>query len=76
MMQNNSVNKGIFHFLDAKIWVSISVYRYENPSGYVTGYIMLILIQYILGNGKGFSLAFSLLHPKEFFTTNFKTTKK
>ena len=33
------------------------VYRYKNPSGYVTGWIMLILMKYILGNGKGFSNA-------------------
>ena len=37
-IQNNSVNKGIFHFLEARIWVPMPVYRYENPSGYVTVY--------------------------------------
>ena len=35
-MQNNSVNKGIFHFLSATIWVPMPVYWYENPSGNVT----------------------------------------
>ena len=35
-MQNNSVNKGTFHSLGARIWVPMPVYQYENPSGYVT----------------------------------------
>ena len=35
-MQSDSVNKGIFHFLGAKILASIPVYRYENPTGYIT----------------------------------------
>ena len=36
-MQNNSVNKDIFHFLGARIWVPMPpVYRYEQSSGYVT----------------------------------------
>ena len=35
-MQNNSVNKGIFHFLGATIWVPMPVYWYENPSANVT----------------------------------------
>ena len=35
-MQNNSVNEGIFRFLGARIWTPMPVYRYENPSGYVT----------------------------------------
>ena len=35
-MQNNSVNKCIFHFLGARIWAPMPVYWYENPSGYVT----------------------------------------
>ena len=35
-MQNNSVNKGIFQFLGARIWVPMSVYQYENSSGYNT----------------------------------------
>ena len=33
------------------------VYRYKNPSGYVAGWIMLTLMKYTLGNGKGFSHA-------------------
>ena len=32
-MQNNSVNKGIFHFSGARIWVPMPVYWFENPSG-------------------------------------------
>ena len=32
-VQNNNVNKCIFHFLGTRIWVPMSVYRYENPSG-------------------------------------------
>ena len=36
-MQNNSVNKCIFHFLGARIWAPMLGYRHENPSGYVTG---------------------------------------
>ena len=35
-MQNNSVNECIFHFLGARIWAPIPVYRYENPSRYIT----------------------------------------
>ena len=35
-MQNNSANKGIFHFLGARIWVSMPVYWYENRPGYIT----------------------------------------
>ena len=35
-MQNNSVNKSIFHFLGTRIWVAMLVYQYENPSGYIT----------------------------------------
>ena len=35
-MQKNSVNEGIFRFLGARIWTPMPVYRYENPSGYVT----------------------------------------
>ena len=58
-MQNNSVNKGIFYFLGGKIWVPMLVYWYENLSGYVMDYVMLILIKYILGNGKGFSHLFN-----------------
>ena len=38
LMESNSVNKGIFHFLGARIWVPMPVYWYENPSGYVTVY--------------------------------------
>ena len=34
-MQDNSVNKGTFHFLGATIWASMSGYQYENPSGYI-----------------------------------------
>ena len=37
MVQNNSVNKCIFYFLGARIWVPMPVYRYENLSGYVSG---------------------------------------
>ena len=37
-MQNNSVNKSIFYFLGARIWVPIPVYRYENRSEYVADY--------------------------------------
>ena len=54
----------MFHFLGAKIWVPMLVYRYKNPSGYVAGWIMLILMKYILGNGKGFS------HALNFFVTS------
>ena len=32
-MQNNSVNKSIFHLLGARIWVPMPVYWFENPSG-------------------------------------------
>ena len=35
-MQNNSANKGIFHFLGARIWVPMPVYWYENRPGYIT----------------------------------------
>ena len=35
-MQNDKVNEGITHFLGARIWVSMLVYWYGNPSGYVT----------------------------------------
>ena len=35
-MQNNNVNKGIFHFLGTTIWAPMQVYQYENPSGYIT----------------------------------------
>ena len=32
-MQNNSVNKGIFHLLGDRIWAPMPVYWFENPSG-------------------------------------------
>ena len=35
-MQNDSVNKGIFHFLGDRIWPPMLLYRYENCSEYVT----------------------------------------
>ena len=35
-MQNNSVNKGIFYFLGARIWAPMLLYWHENPSGYVS----------------------------------------
>ena len=35
-MRNNCVNKGIFHFLDARSWAPMPVW-YENRSGYITG---------------------------------------
>ena len=35
-MRNNSANKGIFHFLGARIWVPMPVYWYENCPGYIT----------------------------------------
>ena len=34
-----SVKKGIFTFLSAKIWAPIPVYQYNNPSGYVIGWL-------------------------------------
>ena len=42
-MQNNSINKSIFHFLGARIWAPMLVYRYENPSGYITGSVQKML---------------------------------
>ena len=36
-MQNNCLNKGIFHFWVARSWVPMPVYWYENRSGYITG---------------------------------------
>ena len=39
-MQNNSVNKGTFHFLGTRIWAPMPVYRYKNPSGYITDVII------------------------------------
>ena len=33
-MQNNSANKGIFHFAGARIWVVMPVYQYQNCFGY------------------------------------------
>ena len=42
-IQNQVVNKGIFHFLGTRIWAPMPVYRYENPSRYVTAkYIELL----------------------------------
>ena len=38
-MQNNSVDKSIFHFLGARIWAPMPVYQYENCSGYVIGHM-------------------------------------
>ena len=35
-MQNNSVNKIIFHFFGTRILAPMLVYWYENPSGYVS----------------------------------------
>ena len=40
------------------------VYWYENPPGYVTDWIMLIVLKYVLDNGKGFS------HALDFFVTS------
>ena len=37
-MQNNSVNKGIFNFLGARIWAPMPVYWYENRSEHVAGH--------------------------------------
>ena len=58
-MQSNSVNKGIFHFLGARIWVHMPVYRYKNPSGYFTAYIspsssVAWYIEVILATIKGY----------------------
>ena len=36
-MRNNSVNKDIFHFLGARIWMPVPLYWYENRSAYITG---------------------------------------
>ena len=38
-MQNNGVNKGILHFLGARIWAPMLVYCYENLTGYITEFI-------------------------------------
>ena len=35
-MRNNCVNRGMFHFLDARSWAPMPV-LYENRSGYITG---------------------------------------
>ena len=35
-IENITVSQDIFPLLGARIWVPILVYRYENPSGYVT----------------------------------------
>ena len=32
-MQKDSANKGIFHFLGARIWAPMPAYWYENRSG-------------------------------------------
>ena len=40
-MQNGNVDKGIFQFLGARIWVPMPVNQYEFPSGYVTGHYSL-----------------------------------
>ena len=34
--ENTSVKEGVFSFSGSRIWVSIPVYQYENPSGHVT----------------------------------------
>ena len=34
--QEFNLNKGIFNFFSAKIWVPLPVYRYENCSRYIT----------------------------------------
>ena len=74
-MQNNSVNKGIFYFLGGKIWVPMPVYQYENPfgcHGLDNAYINKIHPRQAMA--KVFPiLSISLLHSKEFLTTNFKT---
>ena len=38
-MQNNSVDKSIFHFFGARIWMPMPLNQYEFPCGYVTGHI-------------------------------------
>ena len=39
-MQNNGVNKSIFHFLGTRIWVPVSsVYQHEDSSGYVPDHV-------------------------------------
>ena len=40
-MQNDSVNKGIFHLLGTRIWAPMPVYQYEKPSRYVTDSIQI-----------------------------------
>ena len=39
-MQDNSVNKSIFHFLGTRIWAPVlSVYQHEDSSGYFTDHL-------------------------------------
>ena len=53
-MQTNSVNEGIFRFLGARIWTPMPVYRYENPSGYVTDILVSETITVKNTGGAGF----------------------
>ena len=47
-MQNNSVNKGVFHFLGTRIWVSMPVFWYQNRPGYITAsFLPFMLLQRI-----------------------------
>ena len=36
VIENIAVNQNIFSFSGARIWALITVYQYENPSGYIT----------------------------------------
>ena len=36
LIENIAVNQNIFSFSGARIWALITVYQYENPSGYIT----------------------------------------
>ena len=47
-MQNDSVNKGIFHLLGTRIWAPMPVYQYEKPSRYVTDSIQINIKMYAI----------------------------
>ena len=51
-MQNNSANKGIFHFWGIRIWTPMLVYWYEICSGYVIdmeGYQEMFFLNFYVG---------------------------
>ena len=47
-MRNDCINIGMFHFLDARSSLPMSVYWYENRSEYITGNMCNLFLDVII----------------------------